>query len=173
MILFLTPSKRLLPLALSATAWGFFLFSFQVHEKSVLLPLMPITLYLAASLDRDVVAWISWMNNLAMFSMWPLLQRDGLVLQYGVMSLLYAWLMGTFENLPRGWVGRLIHVGSYMAVLGLHVGEYMVGRVERWPDLWVVAGVEVCFGGFVVAWLWVLGTLWRESRREGEKWKRE
>ncbi|KAL0640357.1 Glucosyltransferase-like protein [Maublancomyces gigas] len=172
-ILFLTPSKRLLPLALSATAWGFFLFSFQVHEKSVLLPLMPITLYLAASLDRDVVAWISWMNNLAMFSMWPLLQRDGLVLQYGVMSLLYAWLMGTFENLPRGWVGRLIHVGSYMAVLGLHVGEYMVGRVERWPDLWVVAGVEVCFGGFVVAWLWVLGALWRESRREGEKWKRE
>lgn len=167
----MNPSKRLLPLGLSATAWGFFLFSFQVHEKSVLLPLMPATLYLAGSLDKDVVSWISWMNNLAMFSLWPLLKRDGLALQYSVVTLLYAWLMGSFEHLPRGWLGRVIHVGSYVAVAALHAGEYGVGRVERWPDLWVVLGVEVCFGAFVVAWGWVLGELWRESRRG--KWKRE
>ncbi|KAI5850371.1 glycosyl transferase [Morchella snyderi] len=166
-IIFLNPHKRLLPLALSASAWGFYMFSFQVHEKSVLLPLVPLTLYLAGTLDRDVVAWVTWANNMAMFSMWPLLQRDGLTLQYGVVALLYAWLMGGFRNLPRGWVGKVVHLGSYAAVVGLHAGEWWVGGagVGRWPDLWVVAGVEVCFGAFVVAWGWVLQRLWWESGR--------
>lgn len=132
-----------------------------------------MTLFLSGTLEKDTVSWISWVNNLAMFSMWPLLQRDGLALQYSVVSLLYAWLMGTFEHLPRHWFGKVVHVGSYAAVLGLHVAEGVMGKVERWPDLWVVGGVEVCFGGFVVAWVWVLGRLWRESRRVGKKPKRE
>jgi alpha-1,3-glucosyltransferase len=67
LILFFNPQKRLLPLGLSACAWGFFMFSFQVHEKSVLLPLMPATLILAGGLDKSTVSWVSWMNNLAMF----------------------------------------------------------------------------------------------------------
>ena len=33
---------RALLLALSSSAWAFFLFSYQVHEKSVLLPLAPL-----------------------------------------------------------------------------------------------------------------------------------
>lgn len=67
LILFFNPLKRLLPLGLAACAWGFFLFSFQVHEKSVLLPLVPTTLVLAGSLDKNTVSWVSWMNNVAMF----------------------------------------------------------------------------------------------------------
>jgi len=35
---------RLFPTALAAASLAFFLFSFQVHEKSILLPLLPITL---------------------------------------------------------------------------------------------------------------------------------
>jgi alpha-1,3-glucosyltransferase len=42
LIIFFKPRKEILPFALATTAWGFFLFSFQVHEKSVLLPLMPM-----------------------------------------------------------------------------------------------------------------------------------
>ena len=67
LILFFNPQKRLLPLGLAACAWGFFMFSFQVHEKSVLLPLVPTTLVLAGSLDKNTVSWVSWMNNVAMF----------------------------------------------------------------------------------------------------------
>ncbi|KAL7266831.1 Glucosyltransferase-like protein [Rhizina undulata] len=164
-ILFINPQKRLLPLGLSACAWGFFLFSFQVHEKSVLLPLMPATLLLGGSLDKNVVSWVTWMNNIAMFSMWPLLKRDGLTLQYAVIALLYAWLMGTHIHLPKHWFGKLVHVGSYLAVVAVHVAEVVVGKVDRWPDLWVVANVLVSFGSFTIAWLWVLQKLWRESRR--------
>jgi alpha-1,3-glucosyltransferase len=66
-LLFLNPQKRLLPLGLSSCAWSFFLFSFQVHEKSVLLPLLPATLLLGGSLSEDTVSWVVWMNNIGMF----------------------------------------------------------------------------------------------------------
>lgn len=71
-ILFLNPRKRLLPLGLAACAWGFFLFSFQVHEKTVLLPLVPMTAFLVQSLDPETLAWISWTNNIATFR-WDML----------------------------------------------------------------------------------------------------
>lgn len=94
--------------------------------------------------------------------MWPLLRRDGLALQYSVMTLFYAWLLGSFQRLPEHPLARLVHVGSYAAIGALHVAEMVVGRVERLPDLWVVLNVLVCFGAFVVAWGWTVGRLWRE-----------
>lgn len=44
LIIFLRPKKQLTPLAFAATAWGFFMCSYQVHEKNILLPLLPMTL---------------------------------------------------------------------------------------------------------------------------------
>ena len=41
------PTVRLLPMAMVTSSLGFFLFSFQVHEKSILLPLMPLTILMA------------------------------------------------------------------------------------------------------------------------------
>lgn len=67
-ILFWKPSKTLLPWGLAGCSWGFFLFSFQVHEKSVLIPLMPTTILLAGGIDNDLKAWVGWINNIAMFS---------------------------------------------------------------------------------------------------------
>ncbi|PUU84329.1 glycosyl transferase [Tuber borchii] len=175
LILFFNPQKRLLPLGLAACAWGFFMFSFQVHEKSVLLPLVPTTLVLAGSLDKNTVSWVSWMNNVAMFSMWPLLRRDGLQLQYTVLALLYAWLMGTFKHLPKHWFGKLVHVGSYISILATHFAEAFLfkGLLQKFPDLWVVVNVEISFGCFTVAWIWVLWRLWKESRKGRKKPKRE
>ncbi|KAF8251450.1 ALG6, ALG8 glycosyltransferase [Wilcoxina mikolae CBS 423.85] len=168
-LLFLNPEKRLLPLGLSACAWSFFLFSFQVHEKSVLLPLLPATLLLGGSLSQDTMSWVVWMNNIGMFSLWPLLRRDGLVLQYIVMSVFYAWLLGTFHRLPEHWFAKLTHVGSYCAILVIHTAEQYVGTVERYPDLWVVGNVLLCFGSYVIAWAWTLQRLWMETRRGKQK----
>eukprot|EP00842_Homolaphlyctis_polyrhiza_P001102 jgi/Hompol1/1993/HPOL_002114-RA len=56
---------------------GFFLFSFQVHEKSILLPALPVALLV---LDDPLAC--TWFMNVAMFSMFPLIQRDELVLVY-------------------------------------------------------------------------------------------
>jgi alpha-1,3-glucosyltransferase len=64
------PTIKLLPYALFASSMAFFLFSFQVHEKSILLPLMPLTLLLAGKqpgLAGQDFEWIMLLNNVAAF----------------------------------------------------------------------------------------------------------
>jgi hypothetical protein len=91
---------------------SFFLFSFQVHEKTILLPLLPITLLLSgAPVGSSVYSWGVLVNNVAvfrldhllcwralltlkLFSMWPLLKRDGLGVQYIALLLLWNRLIG-------------------------------------------------------------------------------
>lgn len=68
-------------LALTISSLGFFLFSFQVHEKSILLPLLPATLLMATSRDGWTVTAGAVFNNMGMFTIYPLLLKDGLVLQ--------------------------------------------------------------------------------------------
>jgi alpha-1,3-glucosyltransferase len=55
------PNIKRLPHVFTITALGFFLFSFQVHEKSILLPLLPATLSLF-SLDPEDRKWTVWIN---------------------------------------------------------------------------------------------------------------
>lgn len=48
----------------------------QVHEKSILLPLLPLAMLLAG----EQPGLLCWANALAVFSMLPLLKKDGLAL---------------------------------------------------------------------------------------------
>jgi alpha-1,3-glucosyltransferase len=63
--------------SLAISSLGFFLFSFQVHEKSILLPLLPI-----AMLYPQEPQFVIWFHNVSIFSLWPLLKKDGLALPY-------------------------------------------------------------------------------------------
>jgi alpha-1,3-glucosyltransferase len=74
-----------LTLALVISSLVFFLASFQVHEKSLLLALAPASL-----LVRDEPLLIAWMQILGCFTMFPLLKRDKLVIPYYATSALYA-----------------------------------------------------------------------------------
>jgi alpha-1,3-glucosyltransferase len=90
------PHLQLLPYALLTSAMSFFLFSFQVHEKTILLPLLPLTLLGAGASPGSALAqWSVLANNVSMVSMWPLLRRDGLAVQYGALLMLWNRLLGT------------------------------------------------------------------------------
>jgi len=68
-----TPTLPLLPYALLTASISFFLFSFQVHEKSILLPLLPLTLLLSgASPGGEVFAWGALGNIVGVFRSGPL-----------------------------------------------------------------------------------------------------
>jgi alpha-1,3-glucosyltransferase len=86
------PSKRRFLYAMINSSLGFFLFSFQVHEKSILLPLLPVTLVIL----EEPIATTMFMN-VAMFSMFPLLKREGLVLPYYITTIMWNWLVGGYE----------------------------------------------------------------------------
>ncbi|KAH7035276.1 ALG6, ALG8 glycosyltransferase family-domain-containing protein [Microdochium trichocladiopsis] len=175
-VILLRPRRELLPYAFAATAWGFFLFSYQVHEKSVLLPLMPMTLLLAGheGLGRDTRAWVGFANLLGAWTMFPLLQRVDLRVPYAVFTLLWAYLLGLppvslstyFQDWPLGWQQWgtvVVHGIFYLCMCAWHVLQATMTPPTGKPDLWVVANVGLGAAGFGICYLWCLGKLVVES----------
>jgi alpha-1,3-glucosyltransferase len=75
---------RRMILSLSACSLAFFLASFQVHEKSILLCSVPLSVYLL-----DDTLFVSWFQIVASFTMYPLLKRDGQSIPYIATSVAY------------------------------------------------------------------------------------
>ncbi|KAI1399633.1 glycosyltransferase family 57 protein [Hypoxylon fuscum] len=172
LFIFLQPRRELLPYAFSATAWGFFLFSYQVHEKSALLPLLPMTVLLAGKqgLGKEVRSWVGFGNLVGVWTMFPLLQRVDLRMPYAVLTLLWAYLLGLpplsasayFEegqNIWVQWITAIVHGAFYLVIGVWHVLDLFVAPPLDKPDLWVVANVGVGAAGFVLCYLWCLWKL--------------
>lgn len=167
---FLYPNRTIAPLALATCAWGFFLFSFQVHEKSVLVPLMPMTLLLSGGLQPQTRSWITWANILGSWTIYPLLKRDGCRIPYFVLTLLWAWLMGVpsmtlFPAYGRAEplserLTRFLHLCFYAFMIFWHVVEATLEPPKGKPDLWIVVNVLVGAAGFAICYLWCLWRLW-------------
>jgi alpha-1,3-glucosyltransferase len=179
-VIFFRPQKHLIPLAFSATAWAFFLCGFQVHEKNVLLPLLPMTLLLgtAEGMKPAIRAWVGYGNLVACFTMFPLLTRDGLRIPYAVLTLLWAYLLAlppfslsayTASASDGGphWTSKLLHLGTYAAMLGWHGVVAFKDPPQDKPDLWVVANVLVGAAGFGCCYLWCLWRLVADSGYPG------
>ncbi|KAI9838625.1 MAG: hypothetical protein M1819_004939 [Sarea resinae] len=177
-ILFLRPRKELLLLTSATTAWGFFLFSFQVHEKSVLLPLLPMTALLGSNggLTPAVRGWVGWANMLGSWTLYPLLKRDELRMPYYILNLLWAFLLGlppmslsAYFKGRRGGEGelslpsRLLQLSFYIAMIAWHVLEAFVPTPAGKPDLWVVLNVGIGAAGFGICYLWCLWQLLQKS----------
>merc|ERR1719510_308906 len=115
--LFLKPTRQNLLLTLINTSLVFFLFSFQVHEKSILLVAIPLVMYLGGISSPSIVSSRNaneyqdgghlrtpgffqtrhsslvsvWFLSITVFSMFPLLQRD--MLSLPTLSLLGCFLL--------------------------------------------------------------------------------
>ena len=162
------PRRELLPWAMASTAWGFYLCSFQVHEKSVLLPLLPMTVLLGGEggLGTETRAWIGWANVLGCWTLFPLLKRDELRVPYFVLSLLWAYLMGLPPTSLSLYFGRqskkgglslpikVLHLGFYTGMIAWHFLEAFVDPPIGKPDLWVVLNCIIGAAGFVVCLFW-------------------
>ena len=88
---------------------GFFLFSFQVHEKSILLPLLPASLLLGSSPFAGC-----WLLTVGSFSMFPLLQKDGLTLAYTAAVIGFHVLVA-----PRSSGWRYVDDARRLSLLGM------------------------------------------------------
>lgn len=121
LLLLRRPTPRGFLYALATTSLSFFLFSFQVHEKSILFPLLPIT---CLALHHPLLA--RWAALLAAFSMYPLLHKDGQDVPYIALQLFFAWTTAFLwppgaasaeaSRLPR----RAFHL-SLAGMVGVHL----------------------------------------------------
>ncbi|KAI0365736.1 hypothetical protein BV20DRAFT_972820 [Pilatotrama ljubarskyi] len=151
-----TPLLPLLPYALLTSSLSFFLFSFQVHEKTILVPLLPMTLLLSGSSpDEQTFQLGMLMNNVAVFSMWPLLKRDGLGLQYVALLVFWNRLVGYNPiKFSKGSLLQLLSIAVYAACVALHLAELLFAPPAHLPDIFPVLNVLISTPVFALVWLW-------------------
>lgn len=82
--LFFRINKKKFILCLINVALAFFLFSFQVHEKTILLVAIPVCLHFPE--DPFMCFWFLLVSN---FSMLPLILKDGLFIPFVATNLIY------------------------------------------------------------------------------------
>ncbi|KAI9847400.1 MAG: Glucosyltransferase-like protein [Sclerophora amabilis] len=178
-LLFVKPGPDNILYALAATGWGFFLCSFQVHEKSVLLPLLPMTLLLAvrSGATPPIRAWVGWANILGVWTMYPLLKRDELRIPYFALTLVWAYLLGLPPASPSiyledrqgdenalGIGTKALHLSFYSLMILWHFAEAFLPPPEGKPDLWVVLNVGIGAVGFGFCYLWCV---WQGAQASG------
>lgn len=174
-IIYLYPAKQLIPWAMASCSWGFYLFSFQVHEKSVLLPLLPTSLLFCYINDNELFKIVSWINTIAVFSLGPLLKKDNLALQYYAVYGLCNWLVGNltwqvlvnsikllFKNFfSFSWLANITIFASVIAAVGLDILPYYIEAPANLPDLWLVANITLSFACFALFYAWVTYKTWK------------
>ena len=143
------------------SALSFFLASFQVHEKSILLASVP-----ACFLVHNDTRFVSWLSIAAAWSLWPLLQIDRLQVGYLCsmtiyLSLLHLWKNALGDDIPSLGDGLFdmyplaswLTTCAYLIMTLLHVCEIVFEVPKTLPDLfpvfWSIFGC--CF--FCLAWL--------------------
>ncbi|BGO95675.1 hypothetical protein NBRC10512_007373 [Rhodotorula toruloides] len=160
------PTVILLPHAFFLSAMSFFLFSFQVHEKSILLPLMPLTLLMGGrevGYGRLDWEWGVLVNNVAVFSMWPLLKRDGLAVQYLALTGVWNWAVGYNPLAMRASFVKYLSLLTYALIFLLHAVESLASPPAHLPDLFPVLNLTLSAGVFGLAWLWATKRLTQEA----------
>ena len=170
----------------------------QVHEKSILLPLLPITI-LAASEPSLAL----WAPLVATFSMFPLLHRDGVVTSYIATALLYLAAMWPAAEelraaaaaavvavsdggqplapgrapgaLSRLWNSPVLGVAALLLGLVLHAVRALVPAPERLPWLHDRVFISAAFAYFAAVAMYLQVRQWqlpaegRAGRRKGKK----
>ncbi|KAJ2002189.1 Glucosyltransferase-like protein [Coemansia thaxteri] len=139
---------KLLCYGLVNTSLAFFLFSFQVHEKSILLPLAPVLL-----LIHEEPWAVNWFVQVALFSLYPLLFRDGLQAPYWVMAIGWS-LLRSCPACPADKKTPLPVLNAQwltmLAMVALHAAQALIPPPPSLPDLYVVLNVMFSCSMFVI-----------------------
>ena len=162
--LFRNPTRLSFVFALFASSMCFFLFSFQVHEKSILFPFLPFILL--ASIERSAHFYVAWFSTVATFSLLPLLEKDGLLLPYYVLQFLYGIFVMHSASAPRGII-KQFGIGSIVCVLLLHAFWHFGPVVARYPDLKQLAVATFCATQFFAFYLLSLYFLFALPKEDG------
>ena len=164
-LLLARPSRVAFVLCATSCGLAFFLCSFQVHEKHILLPLLPASL-----LAPRQPLLFGWLAAVATFSLYPLLVRDGLATAYAVCQLSFLALSlsltrGLLPSLPPpAPLPRVAQLGMLLSLVSmvlLHVTQATVPPPARYPDLFSVAFAAFSCLHFVVAYAFCVCVQWR------------
>eukprot|EP00536_Pseudo-nitzschia_multiseries_P017419 jgi/Psemu1/321171/estExt_fgenesh1_pm.C_15410004 len=158
--------------ATTSCALSFFLASFQVHEKSILLALAPCSL-----LFWEDPVFVEWFSFVCVWSLYPLLEVDRLQVAYWCTVSIFGSMVW-FRRISMGqtkvdtifcpssrssMVWKHVPNLSFAGMIGMHVARVLVPAPSNLPDLfevlWSVAGC----GMFSLAWMATIMKLYSSS----------
>lgn len=133
--LFLNPSKIKFLLSLINCSLSFFLFSFHVHEKSILLVAIPVLMY---SPQNTFIC--TWFVTITTFSMLPLLIKDNLLIPFISMSIIYFIVYNNIQKLILKRQETLkLHLLRNISLFGcviLTICSIILEPPQKYPYLW-------------------------------------
>ena len=120
-----------------------------MHEKSILLPLLPASLL---AIEEPFLH--DWMTLYALFSMFPLLVRDKLVLPYIALLALFSLLNHAMPSRSQGttetnWLRSFVTAFFLLCAFILHIVYLIVPAPVRYPFLFEALIMLLCFSQFV------------------------
>ncbi|XP_067143750.1 dolichyl pyrophosphate Man9GlcNAc2 alpha-1,3-glucosyltransferase isoform X1 [Centruroides vittatus] len=151
------PSIPIFQLSLVNSSLIFFLCSYQVHEKSILLAALPALL-----LIDDYPVEILWFLNISTFSMFPLISKDRLIIPYFALSVLF--FIGTFKGMglditfKKRSLKNILFILSILGGLLLNISAFVVKPPAHYPHIHsLLNAVYSCihFIGFAVYFQYV------------------
>nr|BAE34254.1 unnamed protein product [Mus musculus] len=110
------PSCKGFRFTLVSCALSFFLFSFQVHEKSILLVSLPVCLVLT-----EIPFMSTWFLLVSTFSMLPLLLKDELLLPSVVTVMAFVIACGTFFPMLENTSEEQLQLKSFAVSVRRHL----------------------------------------------------
>lgn len=133
--LFKNPSKIKFLLSLINCSLSFFLFSFQVHEKSILLVAIPVLMY--SPQNPFICTWFVFITT---FSMLPLLIKDNLLVPFISMSIIYFIVYSNIEKLYSkqkeiSKLNLLRNISLFGCVI-LTLCSIVLKSPQKYPYLW-------------------------------------
>lgn len=140
LLLMYNPSIKNFKYALVTNSMSFFMFAFQVHEKTILLPALPILL-----LSREHPLAANWFAIVSTFSLQPLLIRVEQTIPYFSLLIIYTLMsLDTFRGLISLSFSKifsldnLIKVTYLSSILGcfiLSVAALLIEPPLRYPHI--------------------------------------
>lgn len=150
-----SPTKQSFLRGLLNSSLSFYLFSYQVHEKSILLPLLP-----ASFLALEEPFIFRWFVYHALLSMFPLLRRDKLVLPYaalyGLFILFYHTLTPGSRKDPKETHSIFPTLKSlvFACSLVLHIIFLTITPPQKYPFLFEAVIMLLCCSQFLLIFMY-------------------
>lgn len=147
------PTSRHLRYALLNSSLVFFLFSYHVHEKTILLAAIP-----ACMLVSEEPFMAAWFLTVSTVSLLPLMAKDGLTIPLVALTILFValthfyLLADTHKGAKKGRVWVWMRWTYYLSLAGLAFLGTALLAVEppaRLPDLFPVLLAIYCCGHFI------------------------
>ncbi|XP_037959961.1 probable dolichyl pyrophosphate Man9GlcNAc2 alpha-1,3-glucosyltransferase isoform X2 [Teleopsis dalmanni] len=164
-MLFVTKTKTTFFLSLTNTALAFFLFSFQVHEKSILLVTLPATCLFTYK-PHTVI----WFLETATFSMFPLLIRDGLTIPYFAIFLVFFiplkqiclndYMLPQRENKKIKFILNL----STGYILIISLAAVLISPPQKYPFIWSLIISFISFCHFFIFFIYCIFLQYKHTK---------